>query len=265
LVPHESVFASSDLYYKCLTTGHETPACDVAYLWGDLQRSIFTRRGFPEHRMHVMGTPKLDAYHNYQPLVDHDIFCRLLHLDPNKKIVMFATQLLDSQFASPAAARKAQNEAIKDMIRWCAENNAQCIIRTPPSKDNILFNSTKSTLKKHQCGIIDDARFYMLPPEEMVFHSDALLSFNSTMLFEATLANVPAIAMKYIEFEPLWGKLGIPIADSYESLAPALTVAMERKKALATAEGMQWAARQFSNDTLDGQAATRIVQAIQHL
>jgi hypothetical protein len=262
LVPHESVFASTDLYYKCLVTGQNIPSCDLSLLWGGVQHRIFTERGYDTAKMKVLGTPKLDEYHNYTPLVNKAVFCNILGLDVNKPIALFATQLLDSQFESPSAARKAQNNAIKDMMQWCYRNDWQFAIRTPPSKDNILFNSTKEQIAKLGCGIIDDARLYMFPPEEMLYHADMVLSFNSTMLFEATLLNKPAISTRYVEFEALWASLGIPVADTSEALEHFMNKALEARSSLATEEGMEWAAQQFSNGVFDGQAAKRIAEAI---
>ena len=221
LVPHESVFVDRSKYYWDITGQASLPAADVMLGWGNLQREIFSERGYSEQRMHVVGAPKFDTYKNYQSYLTREQFCRLHGLDPDKKIILFAAQPLDSQL-DQAMARASQREAIKDLITYTAEHNLQLLIRTPPSKDVIINAVLRTLMDTHAHVAVDNALCYMVTAEETLYHCDVITSINSTMLFEGLLLGKPAISMKYIEFDQIWQKVGIPAVRSYNELQQLL-------------------------------------------
>jgi hypothetical protein len=100
LIPHESVFFDRDKYYLHPLTSINTPLCDYVLCWGQLQKDIFTSRGYPSNRIQIVGAPKLDHYHQYQPRLSHNEFCQRAKLNKNKPIILFAAQSLDFQVPS---------------------------------------------------------------------------------------------------------------------------------------------------------------------
>jgi len=263
LVPHESVFIDRDKYYWDSTTQASTPSADVILGWGSLQRDIFIERGYPAERFIAVGAPKFDSYANYQPMVSREQFCHFFGLDPLKKIILFASQPLDSQ-TDEVTARKSQRSAINDLVTCIQARNIQLLVRLPPSKHDILGKKLRNQLNATLGVAIDDSSCYLVPPEEALYHSDMVTSINSTMLFEGLLQGRPSFSMKYVEFEQIWEKAGIPAVGNYAELLVQVDTILSGSWQHSE-EGMQWAASMFSNGSFDGKAAARIVTYLTEL
>lgn len=263
LIPHESVFANRDLYYTDITSKASLPLCDVILGWGETQRRIFIDRGYPEDRFITVGAPKFDTYKSYTPHFDRATFCRLFGLDPEKKTILFAAQPLDSQL-DQKAARAAQRAAIRDIMAYCEERGLQLLVRTPPSKEDVLGSGLLSELFSSPSASIDDAEFYLAEPAETIAHVDLVTSINSTMLFEAVLCGKPAISTKYIDFDQIWARVGIPAAFDRAELWAALDDALTHGQTIAS-EHLDWAATEFGVGSFDGQASVRIRAFLEEL
>lgn len=256
LIPHESVFVDRSKYYWDPSSHASIPLSDVILGWGRLQKDIFVERGYPAERFQIVGAPKFDTYHNYEPMLTRAQFATLFGLNPEKKIILFASQPLDSQLDT-TRARESQRAAIADLLRYCETNNAQLIVRLPPSKDDILGLVLRNAILQSAYAAFDDATCYLVAPEEALFHCDIVTSVNSTMLFEGLLLGRCALSLKYVEFAQFWDRAGIPVVRSLEEAAPVLDRMLagrwERDE-----DGMQWAADMFGIGAFDGQAAPRI-------
>lgn len=263
LIPHESVFADRDLYYTDITSRASLPLCDVILGWGETQRRIFIDRGYPEDHFITVGAPKFDTYKSYTPHFDRTTFCRLFGLDPEKKSILFAAQPLDSQL-DQKVARAAQRAAIRDILAYCEERGLQLLVRTPPSKEDVLGSELLSELFSSSSASIDDAEFYLAEPAETIAHVDLVTSINSTMLFEAVLCGKPAISTKYIDFDQIWARVGIPAALDRAELWAALDDALTHGQTIAS-EQLDWAATEFGVGAFDGQASVRIRAFLEEL
>lgn len=256
LIPHESVFVDRTKYYWDPTAKASLPVADVVLGWGRLQQEIFLERGFPAKCFKAVGAPKFDPYVDYQPFLTREQFCNLYGLNPDRKLILFATQPLDSQLDT-RLARKSQREAIADLFAYAQANDCQLMVRLPPSKDDVLGTDLRRQLTKSPLGAVDDAHCYLVNPEEALYHADVVSSVNSTMLFEAALLGRPALSMKYVEFDQIWEQVGIPAAHNAEEMAATLKVMLAGEWSYPP-EGMAWAADMFGIGTFDGLASARI-------
>lgn len=256
LIPHESVFVDRDKYYWDPTAKASIPVADVILGWGKLQQDIFLERGYPADRFKVVGAPKFDPYVNYRPYLSREQFCGLYGLDPSRKLILFATQPLDSQLDT-RVARKSQRQAVDDLFSYAQAHDCQVMVRLPPSKDDVLGADLRRRLSKSPLGAVDDANCYLVGPEEAIFHADVVSSINSTMLFEAALLGRPALSMKYVEFQQIWEKVGIPAAHDVTEMEAFLKVMLAGEWTYP-AEGMAWAGDMFGIGTFDGLASARI-------
>lgn len=256
LIPHESVFVDREKYYWDITANASIPVADVVLGWGGLQREIFLERGYPADRFIAVGAPKFDIYNNYQPLLSRGQFCNLYGLNPDKKIILFASQPLDSQL-DQSVARESQRNAIFDLLSYAVTVDCQLIVRLPPSKEDVIGINLKEQLIDSGVAAIDDATCYIVGPEETLFHSDLVTSINSTMLFEGLLLGRPALSLKYVEFNQIWESVGIPVANSAVSAIPFLDK-MLAGEWQPSEEGMQWAGNMFGIGKFDGLASQRI-------
>jgi capsule polysaccharide export protein KpsC/LpsZ len=256
LIPHESVFVDREKYYWDVNSYASVPVADIVLGWGGMQQEIFRERGYPSNRFEAVGAPKFDTHVNYSAQLTRIQYCRLFGLNENKKIILFASQPLDSQL-DQKAARIAQRAAITDLLELLPSINAQLIVRLPPNKEDILGTPLRSRLVLASEAAIDDGQCYLVSPEEALFHSDLVTSINSTMLFEAILMNRPALSLKYVEFNQIWSNAGIPAVEDKQGLEQELPSLLS-KDWKPSYEGMKWAANMFGIGVFDGIAAERI-------
>ena len=220
LVPHESVFIDESKFYVDYRTGASRPSADLLLVWGALQERIFVNRGVSPERILQVGAPKFDAYVNYRPRLGYGDFCRLFGLSQDKATVLFAAQPLDSQ-TDTRVARDSQRQAVSDLLDVVDEQGMQLLVRMPPSRDDVLGRELRRALSERGCAAVDEADYYLVPPEEAIRHSSIVTSINSTMLFEALLAGKPSVSLKYVDFEQMWEKAGIEAVRTRDELAAA--------------------------------------------
>ena len=262
LIPHESVFADKDKFYRDMVTNASVPKADYILGWGDIQQSIFKERGFNvDDRFEAVGALKFDRYLDYKPNLKRKQFCQVFGFDPDKKICLFSAQPLDNQFASIKIAREAQRKSILDIHKKCLEINAHILVRMPPSGDMILNREIKDTFSYGGICAVDTSPNYLVSPSESIYHSDVVISINSTMLFEAILMGRPSISTKYTSFDPMWQPLGVPTPDDYESLSQAIDSALSHAWC-PSEQGMEWAAKSFGTGVFDGKATERVCKKL---
>jgi hypothetical protein len=268
LVPHESVFARSDLYYRDPVTGYDVPSCETALLWGGLQREIFLSRGFPPERMVVVGSPKLDWIRHYRSAIPRDVFLGRLGLRKERPVVLFATQPMDNQFDT-GPALLAQSRAIADVLRLCQTEGWQLIVRLPPARDVKILapGLVHALLNSGGLAALDGCEEgrHLATPEDALAHCDAVVSVNSTMLLEASLMGKPAVSCGYVACEQFWHhRGGLPLACNREELSAALRHAIGKGGASFSEAGWAWVRDAFSPGDFDGQSPARIAGEILH-
>lgn len=256
LVPHESVFVDREKYYWDITAKASVPVADEILGWGQMQCEIFAERGYPAERFKAVGAPKFDIYEGYVPTLTRAQFCRLYGLKPSKKIILFASQPLDSQLDRKIAL-ESQRKAIEDLLAAARLNDAQLIVRLPPNKEDILGTALGTAIRQSTDAVVDDGACYLVSPEETLHHSDLVTSINSTMLFEALLMGRAALSVKYVAFDQIWTQAGIPAVENSQDLNDAVTE-MLKGDWRPSSEGMAWAANMFGKGDFDGGAAARI-------
>ena len=264
LVPHESVFAQEEAYYRDPVTGTNVPQTDVALLWGGLQEQIFTGRGVGRDRLRVLGSPKLDAVRAYQSPFDRDLFYSRFKLQGNRPTCLFATQPLDNQFESGALL--AQSQAIEDVLACCERNEWQLVVRLPPARGaEILEPEVVTSLTNSRLAAVDgiEEGRSATSPLDALSHADVVISINSTMLLEASLMGRPALSIGYVSSDQLWHtKGGLPLVTTSRALEAALRNALAAGTSLLSPEGEQWIRWAFSPGAFDGLSARRILECI---
>ncbi|WP_419418841.1 hypothetical protein ACNVED_09790 [Legionella sp. D16C41] len=257
LIPHESVFFNRDKYYLHPVTGINTPLCDYVLCWGQLQKDIFTNRGYPLERVQIVGAPKLDRYYHYQPRLSRNEFCKRANFNENKAIILFAAQTLDFQ-VNHRIALHAQRSIITQLIDYCLQKNCEFVLRCPPT--GYLIGDKKFFAQMQETSVLVDAPSpnYCFEPEEAIYHADIIVSINSTMLFEALLMGKRALSVKYFDFVEDWQQAGIKCVFKQEELTSILDTWLEDKK-FTKPKPTNWAIKSFSLNGFDGQATNRII------
>lgn len=260
LIPHESVFADRQRYYRYAPGNIGRPSCDRVLCWGALQRDVFTERGYPIERTVIVGSPKLDRYHDYRPSLTREVFFERLGLDPARKTLLFVGQALDMA-GGRRQSRDAQQRAIADTLAFARAQGHNFLLRAPPSADRLV--SAWSGRLEGRNVAHDAGPTYVACPEDALFHCDLVVSLNSTMLFEAALLGVPSIAATYFDFECLWTKADIPRANGRQELFSLAQSLLARRTPSVSDAGWRWAKQQFSAGAFDGGAGQRIVAELE--
>lgn len=263
LIPHESIFLDKEKYYWDSNSFASVPTCDVALVWGELQKRIFFERGYPEERIHVVGSPKLDVCANYNPYLTREQFCHFYGFTPELPIFLFAAQYLDNQ-TNTKIALEAQRQAIMDVLEFCHIHKCQLLVRQPPNGSDILNRSIRSLLQDTPYASIDHSTCYQTTPEESIFHSEIVLSINSTMLFEAVIMGRKSLSMHYIEFNSIWNESLIQVAKDKIELFKLLIQMMHHDLRCCTSE-LDKLKYEFGIGKFDNQACHRIQHKLESI
>ena len=263
LVLHESVFIDQSKYYTDILTHENTPLAEHIICWGDLQRDIFLSRGIDKERLTILGAPKFDRYHNFQASITKKKFLQTYAFENNKKVILFALQPMDMQ-VDEKEARAKQLLAVNDLMDYCVEYNCQLVLRMPPARIELLDEATLSRVDQEKRFICDGLNAYLINAEESIFYSDVIVSINSTMLFEAVLMNKVVLSTKYIEFEQIWEKIGLPFVQNKEGLYKLLPELMQEGLHLDPVS-WRWAENNLSAGCFDGRSAQRICSYLENL
>lgn len=257
LIPHESIFLDEKKYYWDMTTYASVPKCDLVLAWGELQKRIFIERGYPKENIHIVGSPKLDNCAKYTPVLTREQFCHFYGFNSAVPIILFAAQVLDSQI-DQALARQAQRRTIADLLEFCEINQCQLLIRQPPNGSDVLNKELKEQLKKASLyAKVDHSSCYQTAPEESIFHSDIVISINSTMLFEAIIMGKKSLSIRYININSIWNDKIIPYAKNKRDAFKKILNLLESGFTPSEDE-LKRLKYEFSIGEFDGRACARI-------
>jgi hypothetical protein len=257
LIPHESVFGDRDKFYSSELNGVSAPIADHILVWGNLQREIFEERGVPPQRMTIVGSPKLESTLGFRSEQSRAEYLTARGLDPERRTILFATQPLDQQFGGDSKA--AQQRAILDTYEIARANGYNIVVRLHPARGIALLGEVAETLNSSAMAFIEDPSQWPGPPLESIVHTDLIVSFNSTMLLEASFLSRPAISLAYVPFNELWVTSGgMPKASNAQELSSMVSLHIGSGGRTLTAEGWRWVQWAFSPGDFDGAAFKRI-------
>lgn len=223
---HEGVFQNEHIYYDS-----KKPISDKVLTWGELTKQIFMQRGYPEKEIYTVGSIKLNSYKHFKPKLTRSDFFTITNLDDTKKTILYCCQLCDAQWGNQNYALTKQREVISDLINIAELNNYNLIVRNAPADPSqILPPDFVKQYDKLQNVFIDGKdidyslkSFYKTKPDDSIFYSDIVIGMNTTMQLEASVANKPAVVVKYFDFIDKWHKeLGLPLCINKNELERAI-------------------------------------------
>ena len=263
LIPHESVFADRDKFYRYAPNGVSAPIADHILVWGNLQREIFEERGVAPQKMAVVGSPKIEATLTYRPRLTREDYLRFHGLDPARSTILFAMQPLDQQFG--ANARTAQRQAVLDAHDIACAEGHNLIVRLHPAfspqRKAHYLGDLPERLGQSSIAVLEDPALQQAGagPLESIVHTDLVVSFNSTMLLEASFLDRPAISLTYVPFNEMWvTNGGIPRASDASEFAAMIRRHLGSRSRTLSEEGWRWVKWAFSPGEFDGAAFDRI-------
>jgi len=188
-VQHGSVHTKHLHYIFDQSTKSETILPDVTFTWGKFWSEVLTNdSAYPQHAVHEVGQIRTDTI---PYLLNRTKETKAsLGLDPTKRIVLYASQLLH-----PGEHEKREQLAI-DYIKTAKENSSDLFIVKPHPKEDDAEIFFARIAKEHDVTNIQVSRSDLY---KMLSISDMVLVYNSTVGVEATYFDKPLIVLNYYD------------------------------------------------------------------
>jgi len=183
---------------------------DYLIVWSLFMREQALKfQGYKDREIFVVGVPQFDFYSKKENLLTKEKFCQIHGLDPDKKIIMYASM------GGIPGDEASYIELIRNQIINGKLANAQIFIRPHPNYRHQLDRFAR--LELHD-GVVIDA--YSKQKEEnrdswnmskkhfqnlfsSLYYADVCVNFASTATLDAVVCGTPVINIKFdIEIDP---------------------------------------------------------------
>lgn len=241
---------------------HHILLADKFAAWGKASVDWYNRFGNPPEKFEVTGNPHFDTLVNWRPKLSRQTLCKQLNLDPNKGIILFATQQINkfSSFLTDDLFWVMADKVLTAMKQF---PDKQLIIKADPYEDVAPYRERISAGLYNNAVAVRDVDIYTL-----IFMSELVIVFNSTVGLEAMVFDKPLITVNLTKREDT-----VPFAEKgaalgvYEeaNLIPAIKQALSDPEAIS---GLKIARSRFIEEYaygIDGKASERISNLIKYL
>lgn len=183
--------------------GPMTVLPDHVFVWSEfIKRDFCEIHDFPEDRVHPIGVLQFDGYFHQNPPITREEFCRLHHIDPAAKIILYA-------YGQPPGIKACDpyvNEILDIMGGGCLGYPCHLIFRASPRVPfPAELRSRSGITVQHPLGHESPDGLGWIPaPEEdrmrmsTLLHSDAVINIFSTMCLDALCLRKPVINLGYV-------------------------------------------------------------------
>ena len=222
--------------------------------FGEADRQTLIERGADPARIVVTGPVRYDDIHALK--VDRDAMLRGAGLDPARPVVLFASQ--PGQRLVSEGGRRA---ALRALARASAETGAQVVIKAHPLED-------VGALRRLAAEVGLDAPIVGGQLYEWLLASDVLATISSTVVYEAAVAERPAMLLEWSGNPDVAGYLDAGIGCLPETPAQtgaALRALLSDESARAALRERQRAFAQLHLAGADGRASERLAALARQL
>lgn len=224
------------------------PLVDHVAAWGELSKGFLVTRGYDPDQITVCGSPKFDHLHDLE--VDEEQLRSDLGIDDDSDVLMLASQPFSENVRRTIAT--AVCESLESM------SGVVLLIRPHPREDGALIRDIAA---QH------DVKTAYAPHQDihhLVEVADAVTGINTSVLFEASLMDTPAIVLDFTD-EPIqefWRREGFTVVDDAADLPSVVqrTLRDESYQASILSSQPSMGMRYAHNE--DGRAAERIADLI---
>ena len=258
---HSEIYPSDSYYYWpgekffAETESKYYPIPDIFTLYGPWTKKLFMEKfNYPEKNLPVIGQPRYDVLSCPKKVFDKKEFCKRYRLDPNKKIVLFATALpippfIGSERKVMVTLRKL--EGIQVIIKPHPRGNAKEYVRIAREEGlNAVFVGEDSNVL------------------ESIFVSDAVITGPSTIVTEAILLEKPVVLINFDREKGMvsWVKKGVALeVRSKPEAEEKIKAVLFDEKTIAK---LLFARKKFVSEhffKLDGKATFRLAELIKSI
>jgi hypothetical protein len=229
----------------------------------------------------VTGTPQFDYHFRREFFWSREEFCRHVHADPARPIVLYTTGMANPMFGEPRIV-----EGIADIIRRMpGPRQPQLLVRVYPKDQTGRFDELKQRRPDILFPPVPWEPAWLTPKHEDLYlltntlrHADVGVNAASTVSLELCMFGKPVINIGYNppgmniwpwdygrfytfeHYKPVADSGAVAIAWSESEMAGLLSEALTQP-AKRRAQQEQLMARMFG-DTLDGKSAYRVADAL---
>ena len=227
------------------------PLVNHVAAWGELSKEFLMTRGYDPDNVTVTGSPKFDHLHDLE--IDEDHLRTELGIDDVSDVLMLASQPLSKDVRHTIVTAVCESlESMSDVV---------LLIRPHPREDGALLQDIAAQY---------DVETAYAPHQDihhLVELVDVVTGINSTVLFEASLMDTPAIVLDFTD-EPIrgfWSQEGFDLVDTATDLPSVVRRILRdesyRESVLSSqpSMGMRYAHNE------DGRATERIADFITSL
>ncbi|KKR03513.1 MAG: hypothetical protein UT31_C0018G0004 [Parcubacteria group bacterium GW2011_GWF2_39_13b] len=177
---------------------------DYMFVWGGfMKQQAIEFQDYKPDEIIITGAPQFDYYTRKENLLSREEFCRGLNLDPNKKIILYASNGIS------ASGEAVYVSLIKKFIDERKLENVQVLIR--PHLGWIGDEKKFDQIKGYEGFVVDNTHKQNLRFKDhwdisanhlkhlfnSFYHSDVCINIASTMTLDATACNRPAININF--------------------------------------------------------------------
>ena len=230
------------------------PIPDKTAVYGELfKRTLVDRGGYPPDSVVVTGQPSYDFLYNTRDNDAKERICRQLDIDPEKQIVVLATQ---THHGFSDYQNRLLLETVFDAMLEFPENNL--VVKLHPAEDPALHRRVASEKRLlDEVVIVKDVNLF-----DLLQASEVLITAHSTVALEAMLFGKPVVTVNVTGTPDV-----MPYAESGAAVSVSDAAELVRAiRAVLTDENVRRRLAESRNGFLadclhpvDGKAARRVV------
>lgn len=250
-IPVISIIPSWD---NITTKSRLTFTSDAYFVWSEIRKDeLQTIYPFTRNKpVFLYGTPQYEIFSNQRLWWTKEEFCKRFELDPEKKIILYATGSPNFIKTEYTAAEKFMNAFVTDPQL----SQYQLLFRPHPNKDNNELQHLHAPDKNcyvqftDQAGLKTEKRNLDLNNTLIWIntfrHADVVVNLSSTVILDAIICGKPVVNLNFemsgderfdqfikeinsswTHLKEVWECEGIPQVSSFEQLKEAIIHALE--------------------------------------
>jgi surface carbohydrate biosynthesis protein len=251
---------------------------DLEIVWGQKTKDILIKYGKEPEKLRVCGCPRFDKYK--WRLLDKKEFLQAHGFDPEKKIVLYATNLvwfkgrdysvnLESHMIEDFESTREKLEQLRetttkyffDCVRHFEE--VLFIIKLHPEEDRGRFNQYVDKYSAKNVLVYQDE----MEVADLINICDILIHWNSTSAMEAWILNKPTISMVFtneVDYYLTESAQYSALVRNYETLVKKIEYYLRGGKDAAELLDVRKKTIENLFYKVDGKSTARCVELIDH-
>lgn len=236
------------------------PVPDITCVWGETEaKQLRQIAGYPENQVIVTGNTRYDVLSNAHNIYSKVEFMKKYNINPESKIILWATQCHGMPMSE-------NHQYFKEVFEACRNiSGVTLIIKQHPGEGAIYTQLINKYISQYNLSIPVIVPDKMVDTTELVYFSDVIINKYSTTGHEAVAFHKPMIIMDFTESPDLANYVkegvGIPVYNP-ESLLQQIKDVLDGKSDLIEKQDIYIKNHMYK---LDGKSADRIANIISNM